>query len=80
MIHVAPAAFRQFAQQILAFAQRERLRGMEDAAKIADLWATSTTCTIHDENPCCHVRTGAGIADAIRAELKALGKGEEVAR
>lgn len=67
---------------LVAFAKRhgklERLRGMENAANIADLWATSQSCAEHSENPCCHVRTGAGIAEKIRANLAALEKGEEV--
>lgn len=39
----------------------------ERAASVADKWATSESCEIHDNNPCCHVRTGAGIAAAIRS-------------
>lgn len=41
-------------------------RQREIDAKISDKWATSTSCAHHDENPCCHVRTGASIATAIR--------------
>jgi hypothetical protein len=44
-------------------------RGLEVAAQMADQWATSQSCKYHDDDPCCHVRTGAGIATAIR-ELK----------
>lgn len=42
-------------------------QGIEDAARVADAWAQSHSCANHDDNPCCHVRTGAGIRDAIRA-------------
>jgi hypothetical protein len=38
----------------------------EEAAKVADRWANSGSCRQHDDNPCCHVRTGAAIAEAIR--------------
>jgi hypothetical protein len=38
----------------------------ERAARVADQWAHSHSCSAHEDNPCCHVRTGAGIADAIR--------------
>lgn len=38
----------------------------ERAAKIADLWADAKSCTIHEADPCCHVRTGAAIAKRIR--------------
>jgi hypothetical protein len=38
----------------------------ERCAKVADKWAQSASCDSHDTNPCCHVRTGAGIAEAIR--------------
>lgn len=38
----------------------------EKCARVADQWAESKSCSSHDENPCCHVRTGAGIAGAIR--------------
>jgi hypothetical protein len=51
-------------------AERER------AAKVADLWAKSHSCDVHDENPCCHVRTGVAIAAAIR-EGKATGMSEK---
>lgn len=43
------------------------IRGLEDAAKVADGWAQSRSCSSHDYDPCCHVRTGAGIRDAILA-------------
>lgn len=37
-------------------------------ARVADGWARSPSCSEeHTDNPCCHVRTGAGIAAAIRA-------------
>lgn len=45
-------------------------RGFEDglraAAEVADQWASSHSCDYHDDNPCCHVRTGAAIAEEIR--------------
>jgi hypothetical protein len=45
--------------------------GLEEAARIADQWADSVSCTNHDDDPCCHVRTGIGIADAIRRRRRA---------
>ena len=39
---------------------------LEEAAQIADRWAKSSSCDMHDRAPCCHVRTGAAIADCIR--------------
>lgn len=57
--------------------KRARLEGMETSARIADQWALSHTCNQHDYNPCCHVRTGAGIAGKIRAELATLERGGE---
>jgi hypothetical protein len=44
----------------------ERAVHYEECAKIADRWAVSFVCTGHEDNPCCHVRTGAAIAAAIR--------------
>ena len=43
---------------------RERVK--EECAKVADRWASSHSCNQHDADPCCHVRTGVGIAVAIR--------------
>ena len=40
----------------------------ERCAKIADTWTNSHSCDVHDDNPCCHVRTGAAIAELIRKE------------
>ena len=51
-------------------AERER------SAEVADLWANSHSCDAHDDNPCCHVRTGVAIAGKIRDE--GLVKGELV--
>ena len=55
----------------LAFAERyaeERVREEREAcAHKADGWANSQSCGHHDDNPCCHIRTGVGIAAAIRA-------------
>lgn len=48
-------------------------RTLEKAADKADEWANSHSCTHHDDNPCCHVRTGAGIAAALR-QLMEPGK------
>ena len=39
-------------------------------AEVADGWTKSKSCQSHEENPCCHVRTGAGIAQAIRDREK----------
>ena len=56
---------------ILAFAERyaaEQVREEREAcAHKADGWANSQSCGHHDDNPCCHIRTGVGIAAAIRA-------------
>jgi hypothetical protein len=38
----------------------------EADAQIAEVWANSKSCKHHDNDPCCHIRTGAGIAAAIR--------------
>jgi hypothetical protein len=43
----------------------------ERCAQIADLWAKSKSCDKHDDDPCCHVRTGAGIAERIRGKESA---------
>lgn len=45
------------------------LRGLEDAAQIADEWVKYTTCPDHDDTPCCHVRTAASIAVKIREQI-----------
>lgn len=37
------------------------------AAEIANEWATSADCHSHDDNPCCHIRTGAAVRDRILA-------------
>jgi len=44
--------------------QRER------DAKVADKWANSKSCQDHDNDPCCHIRTGEGIAAAIRKAVE----------
>ena len=41
--------------------------GVKAAAEVAHLWAASHSCDAHDDNPCCHVRTGAGIEEKILA-------------
>jgi len=46
---------------------------VERCAKVADRWAHSHDCKQHDADPCCHVRTGVGIAAAIRARTKGAG-------
>lgn len=46
----------------IEFARAELLR----AAGIADEWGDSESCDSHDDDPCCHVRTGAAIAVKIR--------------
>lgn len=40
----------------------------ERCARVADRWTNSKSCDSHSSNPCCHVRTGKGIATAIRRE------------
>jgi hypothetical protein len=44
------------------------VRGLEDAAQIADEWIKYTNCPGHDFDPCCHVRTAAAIAASIREQ------------
>lgn len=48
-------------------AAREQAQGeeRERCIAIARQWADSKSCTQHDDNPCCHVRTGEGIASAL---------------
>lgn len=59
----------KLAREALDIARAEGVREeRERAAVISDGWATSKSCASHDDNPCCHVRTGAGIAAAIRDE------------
>lgn len=62
---------KELAARITSFAEAEYRRGVEDAAKVTDRWAGSASCTTHDNDPCCHVRTGAGIANHVRALLEA---------
>lgn len=50
--------------------QKARSEAFEECARIADKWAMSASCGRHDDDPCCHVRTGDGIASAIRRALK----------
>jgi len=47
-------------------------QAVERCAKIADGWASSKSCMYHDDNPCCHVRTGAGIAEAARRRASSV--------
>lgn len=45
---------------------RVRRETWEAAILVAQGWATSPSCNeVHTDNPCCHVRTGAGIAAAL---------------
>jgi hypothetical protein len=39
----------------------------ERAAQVADNWANSISCRSHEDNPCCHVRTGTEIAARVRS-------------
>lgn len=55
-------------QKLSAYAHQRYVEGLRDAAQIADKWAGSHSCDTHDDNPCCHVRTGVAIADAIREQ------------
>lgn len=44
---------------------------VKSAAKIARAWADSPSCAEpHTDDPCCHVRTGAGIASKILETLE----------
>lgn len=52
-----------------AVAAAVRQEQAERDAQIADQWANSQSCGHHTDNPCCHVRTGASIAEAIRSAL-----------
>jgi hypothetical protein len=63
--------WREFAVAVASFAAEVRQRETTRAAGIADKWALSHSCKHHTDDPCCHVRTGAAIASAIRA-----GEGE----
>lgn len=47
---------------ISAAVEAERKR----CAEIAERWANSHSCDAHDNDPCCHVRTGSAITAAIR--------------
>ena len=58
-------------------AEQVRAEQREQDAQIAERWAQSPSCSHHDDNPCCHVRTGLGITAAIRsAGFRAAGAGE----
>jgi len=50
----------------VASAEYTVAQAVERCAQVADGWADSKSCQHHDDNPCCHVRTGTGIAEAIR--------------
>lgn len=61
----------------LAAARREGAEGeRERCAAIPDEWAFSRYCSGHNDNPCCHVRTAATIAERIRA-LETAAKEKE---
>lgn len=64
----APSFYRGALSLDIAKALRAR---DERSAGIADLWANSHSCDSHDSDPCCHVRTGKAISEAIRE-----GKGD----
>lgn len=71
-----PRAIKDIVLAAIIRAQRDaEISGMLRAAEIADKWALSKSCNNHSDNPCCHVRTGKAIAEAIRAEADKL-KGE----
>lgn len=57
------------AQRITAYVnqrgEQQWREGVEAASAVARQWADSHSCDAHDDNPCCHVRTGAAIAEAI---------------
>jgi hypothetical protein len=53
-------------ERVEAIRQETARATWEQAASIADQWAHSASCAHHEDNPCCHVRAGAGIAAAIR--------------
>lgn len=59
------------ARVLNAAVDRKILAERRRCAEIAELWANSKSCTDgHDDNPCCHVRTGRSIADKIMEEPK----------
>lgn len=39
----------------------------DKAIAVAQTWADGPSCSTHDYDPCCHVRTGAGIVEALEA-------------
>lgn len=45
--------------------------GREAAWRVAEKWANSKSCEQHDDNPCCHVRVGVSICNAIRVLQRA---------
>jgi len=63
----ADEKFDEVRQALAAAFARGRKAGLEEAADIAALWSDSHSCTSHDNNPCCHVRTGVEIERRIRA-------------
>ena len=42
--------------------------------ELASQWADSPNCNVHTDDPCCHRRTGAMIAQAIRREFQLDGE------
>jgi hypothetical protein len=69
---------REHLAALLASGERPKdyAAAIEEAARVADQWANGKSCDHHDDNPCCHVRTGAGIAAAIRKLADATGDRE----
>lgn len=64
-------SFRRVAERLqseVTQLQSQLAAERERCASIADRWTNSPSCSSHDENPCCHVRTGYGIAAAIRQQ------------
>ena len=57
-------------QAIAAYGATVERETLERAAEIADEWANSESCRQHEDNPCCHVRTGAAIAAKLRQRAK----------
>jgi hypothetical protein len=63
----SPTWMRKVAMDICATRQADWEAGRDAAKEVATAWATSISCTAHDNDPCCHVRTGREIEGRIAA-------------
>lgn len=62
-----PYSLDEFELMIATALLEAENQGIEKASETSDKWAHSSDCDSHSNNPCCHVRTGAAISEAIRA-------------